>query len=406
VPVKKVVSFAFNGELMCDAMKHRFLSLFALFVLFSPVACGDKIEPGTTTQSPPVVKDVPVATAQMTDQPIIYEAVGTVRAGIRSNLASKLLGTIEAIHVREGDRVKQGDTLVLIDQRQVNAALRMAEASLSEAKKALTAAISASDAARASEKLALATYERYLNLKKDDSISAQEFDEIEARYGQAKAALGQADAMIEAATARIKQAEAALATARVNRKDAVITAPHDGIITGKMVDKGDLAKPGTPLLTLETTRGFCVDVVLPETYIDYVQPRQKVSVKVPALKTGPLEGNVCTIVPSADPRSRSFIVKINLPIDRKVMSGLFARAEIPMGHSKKLLIPQEAVVTRGQLTGLYLVDSESMAHFRLIRLGKTFGDSVEVLSGLKQGDRYVVEPTPKLQDGVKVEVSP
>ena len=387
-------------------MKHRFLSLFALFMLFFPLACSDKIEPGTTKESHPVLKDVPVATAQMTDQPIIYEAVGTVQAGIRSNLSSKLLGTIEAIHVREGDRVKQGDTLVLIDQRQVNAGLRKAEAGLSEAKKGLTAAISASDAARASEKLALATYERYTNLKKDDSISAQEFDEVEARYGLAKAALGQAEAMIEAATARIKQAEAALATARVNRKDAVITAPHDGIITGKMVDKGDLAKPGTPLLALETTRGFCVDVILPETYIEYVQPRQKVSVKVPALKTGPLEGNVCTLVPSADPRSRSFIVKINLPIDRKVRSGLFARAEIPMGHTKKLLIPQKGVVTRGQLTGLYLLDSESIAHFRLIRLGKTLGDSVEVLSGLKQGDRYVVEPPPKLQDGVKVEVSP
>ncbi len=404
--MKKVVLFGFNGELMCDAMKHLLLSLFALFMLFFPLACGDKIEPGTTTESHPVVKDVPVATAQMTDQPIIYEAVGTVQAGIRSNLSSKLLGTIEAVHVREGDRVKQGDILVLIDQRQVNAGLREAEAGLSEAKKGLTAAISASDAARVSEKLALATYERYLNLKKDDSISAQEFDEVEARYGQAKAAVGQAEAMIEAATARIKRAEAALATARVNRKDAVITAPHDGIITGKMVDKGDLAKPGTPLLALETTHGFCVDVVMPETYIDYVQPRQKVSVKVPALKTGPLEGNVCTIVPSADPKSRSFIVKINLPIDRKVRSGLFARAEIPMGHTKKLLIPQKGVVTRGQLTGLYLLDSESIVHFRLIRLGKTFGDSVEVLSGLKQGDRYVVEPTPKLQDGVKVEVSP
>ncbi len=384
-------------------MQQRAPYLFALFMLFFPLACGDKIEPGTTTESHPVVKDVPVATAQMTDQPIIYEAVGTVQAGIKSNLASKLWGTIEAIHVREGDRVKQGDTLVLIDQRQVNAALRMAEASLSEAKKGLTAAISASDAARASEKLALATYERYLNLKKDDSISAQEFDEIEARHLQAKAALARAEAMVEAASARVKQAEAALATARVNRKDAVITAPHDGIITGKMVDKGDLAKPGTPLLTLETTRGFCVDVVLPETYIDYVRPRQKVSVKIPALKTGPLEGNVCTVVPSADPRSRSFIVKINLPIDRKVRSGLFARAEIPMGHSKKLLIPQEAVVARGQLTGLYLIDSDNIARFRLIRVGKTLGDSVEVLSGLKQGDRYVVKPTPKLQDGAKVD---
>lgn len=75
-----------------------------------------------------------------------------------------------------------------------------------------------------------------------------------------------------------------------------------------------------------------------------------------------------------------------------------------MGHSKKLLIPQKGVVTRGQLTGLYLVDTESIANFRLIRLGKTFGDSVEVLSGLEEGDRYVLEPTQKLQDGARVEV--
>ncbi len=387
-------------------MQNRFLLLlFILVVPFVSLACGDKIEPGTSKESPPVVKDVPVATASMTDQPIIYDAVGTVQAGIRSNLSSKLLGTIEDIHVREGDQVKQGDILVLIDQRQVNAGHSKAEAGLSEAKKGLAAAISNRDAARASEELALATYERYLNLKRDDSVSVQEFDEMEARYRQAKAGLGLKDAMVEAATARVKQAEASLATAWVNKKDAVITAPHDGIITGKMVDKGDLAKPGSPLLALETTSGFCIDVVLPETYIDYVQPLQKVSVRVPALKTGPLEGNVCTIVPSVDPRSRSFIVKIKLPIDRKVRSGLFARAEIPMGHSKKLLIPQKGVVTRGQLTGLYLVDSKSIAHFRLIRLGKTFGDFVEVLSGLKEGDRYVLEPTSSIQDGVSIEVS-
>lgn len=387
-------------------MQNRFLvSLLSLFVILFALACNDKIEPGTTTQSPPVVKGAPVATARITDQPLIYEAVGTVQAGIKSSLASKLLGTVEAIQVREGDRVKKGDTLLLIDQRQVNAGLRRAEASLSEAKKGLAAAKSNSEAARASEELALATYERYLDLKRDESVSAQEFDEVEARYRQAKAALGQADAMVGAATARVKQAEAALATARVSKKDAVITAPHDGIITGKMVDKGDLAKPGTPLLALETTRGFCVDMVLPETYIDHVEPGQKVIVRVPALKTGPLEGNVCTIVPSADPRSRSFIVKINLPIDKKVRSGLFARVQIPTGRSRKLLIPQVAVVGRGQLTGLYLVDPDNIAHFRLIRTGETFADSVEVLSGLNEGTRYVVDPPVNLTDGSRVELA-
>jgi len=317
-------------------------------------------------------------------------------------LASKLLGTVESIRVREGDRVKKGETLIILDQRQVKAQVRMAEAGLAEARKALTAAISAGEAAAAQKKLSFATYERYRDLKKQAMVSAQAFEEKEAGYQQADAALEKAGAMVAAARARVKQAEANLAAVSVTRKDAVITAPHDGIITAKLVDKGDLASPGTPLLMIETTRGFCVDMLLPETYIGYVEPRQKVFVEVPALKTGPLKGSVCTIVPTADRKSRSFIVKINLPIERSVTSGMFARVQIPTGHSRKLLINRNAVIIRGQLTGLYLVDSDNMAHFRLIRSGKTSGDSVEVLSGLKEGDRYVVKPVPDLVDGARV----
>ena len=96
--------------------------------------------------------DISVETARMTDQPLIYEAVGTVKAGITSNLASKLLGTVESVRVREGDRVKKGDTLIIMDQRQVKAGVNKAEAGLSEAKNALTAAISARDAAKAQKK--------------------------------------------------------------------------------------------------------------------------------------------------------------------------------------------------------------------------------------------------------------
>jgi membrane fusion protein (multidrug efflux system) len=390
---------------MESMMKDKLRCLLAAVMMFFPLACGQEIEPGTSTKTPPAITGVSVATARITDEPVLYEAVGTVTAGIRSELASKLLGTVEAVHVREGDLVKKGDPLVLIDPRQVRAGFRGAEAGLSEAEKGLAAARSNRDAALASEKLALATYERYLNLSKDDSVSVQEFDEVEARYQQARAALEQAEAVVEGAAARVKQAEAAVATARINKKDAVIRAPHDGIITGKTVDSGDLAKPGMPLLTLETTEGFCVDAVLPETYVDHIQPRQKVSIEVPALKTGLLEGDVCTIVPTADTRSRSFMVKIKLPIDKKVKSGLFARVRIPTGSSRKLLIPRAAIVTRGQLTGLYLVDSENIAHFRLIRTGETFADAVEVLSGLKEGARYVVGPPVDLTDGSRVELA-
>jgi multidrug efflux pump subunit AcrA (membrane-fusion protein) len=402
VKKSKSSKFSENNLIMEYIMKIRFRCLFVLLLLFSLPACSEKIEPGTSSKFSPVVMDISVETARMTNQPQMYEAIGTIKAGITSNLASKLLGTIEAVRVREGDRVKKGDTLIIMDQRQVKAGVNKAEAALSEAKNALAAALSTRDAARAQEKLSLATYKRYQNLKKQDLISTQNFEEREANYSRAKADMQKAEAMVEAATARVKQAEAEVATVRVSKKDAMITAPHDGIITNKFVDKGDLASPGTPLLNLETTYGFCVDMILPETYIDYVQPRQKVFVKVPALKTGPLEGNVCTIVPSADPKSHSFIVKINLPIDKKVRSGLFARVEIPMGHAKKLLISRKAIITRGQLTGLYLVDAENIANFRLIRIGKISGDSVEILSGLKEGDRYVLEPTPTLLGGARI----
>ena len=383
-------------------MKQLLTRLLPILLLIFLLSCSDKIEPGTTKGSHPVIRDVSVATAHITEQPHFYDAVGTVRAGISSNLASKLLGTIEAMKVREGDHVKKGDVLVVIDQRQVKADVRKAEAGLSAAKKTLASVTSSRDAARAEEKLALATYKRYKQLIEKNMVSLQVFEEVETRYSKAKASSAKAEALMDAANARVKQAEAILAAVGVTRKDAVITAPHDGIITGKFVDKGDLASPGTDLLTLETTRGFCVDMVLPETYIDYVKPLQTVLVRVPALKTGPLEGTVCTIVPSGDPRSRSFIVKINLPIDKAVRSGMFARVQIPTVYSKTLTIDRKSVVSRGQLTGIYLLDSNNIARFRLIRLGKVYGDDVEVLSGLKEGDRYAKEPPPTLSDGARV----
>ena len=113
-------------------MKIRLHCLFVLLLLFSLPACSEKIEPGTSSKSPPVVMGISVETARMTDQPLIYEAVGTVKAGITSNLASKLLGTVESVRVREGDRVKKGDTLIIMDQRQVKAGVNKAEAGLSE----------------------------------------------------------------------------------------------------------------------------------------------------------------------------------------------------------------------------------------------------------------------------------
>lgn len=386
-------------------MTKLVLSVFVLLAMLLSGGCGEKIEPGETKQLPRTVHRLAVATARMTDERLIYEAVATVQAGLTANLSGKYAGAVKEIRVREGARVKKGDTLATLDQAQAVAGLHQAEAALSEAKRALAAAVSGRDAARAAKELALMTFRRFENLKKTESVGLQEFDEVEARHRQADAALAQAEELMQASTARVKQAEAALASARVTLEDMVITAPYDGIISARLVDEGVLASPGMPLLTIETANAYRVDALLAETYIDYVRLEQKVLVRIPSLNDEPLEGKITTIVPSADARSRSFVIKVSLPAYGQIKSGLFARVQIPLGTTSHLRVHKQAVVSRGQLTGLFVVDSENVAHFHLIRTGRAFGDLVEVLAGLKQGDRYVENPPLNLREGDGVEVT-
>lgn len=387
-------------------MSHeRFMPVIFFSVLFLFFNCGDKIEPGTTASKSTQVIKTQVAIAKMTTQPYLYEAVGTVVAQTSSTVSGKLMGTVTSVYAREGDTVKQGAVLAAIDDRQVMAQLRQAQAALAEAHRAEAAALSTRDAALAAVVLARATHNRYLRLIQDESISRQEFDEVEARRHQAEAGFKQADAMVEVVRHRIQQAEAAVTAVEVSKKDATILSPFNGIVIAKMVEAGDLAAPGKPLFILEKKGGIRVDVVIPEAHIEAIKPNQKLKVTLPALQSQVITGTVQTIVPVADPQSRSFIVKVDLPTGAAIPSGLFARITVPLGDSPLLLIPASAVVAQGQLTGVYLVDAEGIARFRLIRTGLKLEDSVEVVSGLPEGSRYVVAPPPKIVDGVRVEVA-
>jgi multidrug efflux pump subunit AcrA (membrane-fusion protein) len=385
---------------------QRLGSISLAFLILIPFGCGDKIEPGNEKRPEGPMVKVALAMARTSSQPLFYEAVGTVQPVTTSTLSGKLMGTVKEIRVQEGDRVKQGDTLVVIDKRQVTAQLRQAEAALDEARRAEAAAVSARDAAVAGAKLARSTYDRYLRLIKEDSASRQEFDEVEARHRQAQASLKQAEQMLAAARSRARQAEAAVSAADVASDDAVILAPYDGIVTAKMSDVGDLATPGIPFLTLEGTSGYRVDVVLPEAYFNAVRLKQAVMVRIPALGDQQLEGMVETIVPAADQSSRSFLVKIRLPADEAVRSGMFARVVVKTGEERMMLIPASAVVPQGQLTGVFIVDDNQIARFRLIRTGRRFDDTVEIITGLDEGQRFVLTPPPALVDGARVEAMP
>jgi len=386
-------------------MRKKYFLVPALLLAVGVIdGCGEGIEPGHTPAGTPPTVSAPVATARLQTQPFLYEAVATITARTASTVASKLMGTVTQVRVQEGSTVKEGDVLVVLDQRQVSAQYEQAQAALQEAKKAEASARSAREAAKAGADLARTTYERYVQLLKENSVSRQEFDEVAARHRQAEATLTQTTAMLEAAGDRVQQAQAALDAAQVSKKDAVVRAPYGGTITTKMIDVGDLASPGTPFFTIEKAGVFCADLVLPEDHIESVRLDQQVTVKIPALGDVEMTGRIGRIVPSADRKSRSFLVKVGLPEDERIRSGMFARVLVPVGESGMLLIPDTAVIRRGQLTGVFLLDSDGLASFRLIREGKHLGDRVEVISGIREGDRYVIDPPPTLVDGAKVEV--
>jgi len=366
-----------------------FFCFLISFLVFLFMGCGEKIEPGNV--KPPdkgSVKTV-VASAKIIRHPAIYESVGTVSAKTVSTISSKVMGSVEKVFVREGDPVKTGDRLATIDNRQAKAMLHQAKAALGAARRAETSA-------NAGAEFATATYIRYRNLMKDESASPQEFDEIKSRYQQAQAGLA-------AAKERVKEAEAALTLARVRTKDTVILAPYDGIIRAKMVDVGDLATPGKPMFSIEDKNRYVANLVVPEQYAHLVALNQKVTVTVPALNNRSFAGSVQDIFPAVDTKSFSFLIKVRLPMDRGLRSGMFARGAIQIGSSELMLIPQTAIIHSGQLTGIYLVDNAQIAKFRLIRTGRIFGLSIEVLSGLNEGARYVVNPPAKLTNGMKVE---
>ncbi len=384
-------------------MRNALVSLVALIGLASGLACGEKIEPGRTPAAagPPV--KAAVAAARLETWPLWFESVGTVQAETTGTVAAKLLGTVTAVHVREGQHVRRGELLVTIDERQVAARRQQAEAALAEMRQAHEAAASARDAAVAGAELAAATYQRYQALLAQESVSRQEFDEVEARFRQARSASAQSQELLKASAQRVRQAEAALAEARIAASDAAVTAPFDGVVTAKMANAGDLAAPGRPLVTLEQAGGHRVDVRLPETLTRALRPGETVRVRIGGPETAPLEAVVEAVSPAVDPESRTFLVKVRLPAGGNARSGMFARVAVAVGEDRLIAVPAASVVRLGQLTGVFVVTPENIARYRLVRTGRRLGDRIEVVSGLPEGSRFVANPPPELTDGARVE---
>ena len=367
-------------------------------MLASAIAAGLLLATGCSSQraptpsSPETLRNVSVLTVTNSKVPDLLEVVGTVRAEQTSVLASQIMGNVVEIRAHEGDRVQRRQVLAVIDDNQSRAAVDRAIAAGNAAQQQVSAA--ESDLA-----LAESTLKRYQGLFERKSVSAQEFDVVNARYKAALAHRYMARADHSQAKAALSQAQTALDYTRIR-------APFDGTLTERKVDAGTLVAPGVPIFTVEDVRRYRLEVSINETDVASVRTGQAVPVLIDALGNSDLKGKVVQIVPAADPGSRSFVVKIELPADPRLRSGLFGRAQFSRGERTSLLIPQTAVVERGQLQGVFVLDQNKVAGLRYVTLGKPVGGNVEVLAGLQLDDRLVSNPGELELDGKRIEAAP
>lgn len=393
----------------------------ALIVLISSLlvyaaACGKKEE--NTTRSVPLAEslNVPISKVTLGAMEDFYEATGTVKAKTTTQVSANMMGRIVAFPAAEGEYVSRGQVLVEIDNREsqnqqqkANAGLKEAQAALIEIDKSVVAANAAVKTAEANRVLAEQTYARFKELFERKSASGQEFDEAQSRLKAATSEVERAKATVQAIlskkqqiNARIEQARADIAGTKIYEGYGKITSPVSGIIVKKLAEQGAIASPGVPLLSIEDSSQYRLEAAVEESNSKMVRIGNRVNVQIDAIGAGEFFGVVSEIVPSADSSSRSLTVKIDLPANPLLRTGLYGLARFPIAQKEAISVPQTALVQRGQLTGVFAVTSDGIAQFRIVTTGKTSDGMIEILSGLSAGDDFVSADASRVNDGVKV----
>jgi len=380
---------------------YALASLSALLLVLA--GCGSEPAPKAVTAHATPVRVEAVAVVE-TAWPSTYEATGTVRARTTATISSKLMGYAREVRARVGDRVHQGQALVVLDARDLDSNVSRAEAGREELKSAIPEADSGIASARAQLELAQVTFNRMQDLLNKRSITNQEFDESSARLKAAQAGFDMARAKRSQLDAKMAQVEQEVRAAGIQRGYSDITAPFSGIIITKSIEPGMLAVPGAPLFTIEREGTYRLEASIEESRLSLARVGKTVSVTIDGLDRT-FAARVAEVVPAVDSAARTGTVKIDLPALPELRSGLFGRALFDTGARKALTIPAASVVERGQLQSVYVAEN-NIAHVRLVTVGTSVKNQVEVLSGLNLGDR-VIAPVPMgLRDGAFIEVRP
>ncbi len=328
-----------------------------------------------------------------------FETGGAIRARTTATLVSRIVAEVREVTVQPGDRVRAGQVLIRLDGRDLQANEARARAAAAAAEEAVRAATTARGGTEAGLALAEATHRRIAELRAKNSATAHELDQAVSGLRAAEAQALAARAAIAQAEADAEAARAGLRAARIAASWASIAAPFDGVVTEKLVEPGNMASPGVPLVTVEDTRGFRLEVRVDESRIGQIDAGRPVEVFLDLPSARILPGRIAEVSRATSPGSHAYLVKIELPEDGRLRSGMFGRARFPGPAREALVVPEAALVRRGQLNAVFVVGPDNRARLRMVNAGQAIEGQVEIAAGLDPGEPVVVNPPPTLVDG-------
>ncbi len=366
-------------------MKNPLAFVAVLALAAASSACGgNRSAPAPQPEPAPVSARVALAERVAASRRI--ELSGTVEAERSASVSSRVMAGVTAVHVRLGDEVRAGQTLVSIDPSAADGQVAQARGALAQAESALA--------------LARRNHERYQALAESRSASELELDLARTQFEQAAGA--------------VQQARGAVASAASVARDVRVVAPFAGRVTARLVEVGDLAAPGRPLVTIESRTGRRLVVGVPETNLRAaaLSPGSKLAVALDArADLGEIAGTVAEISPGPDAMTHAYTVKIDLPAGRtaEIAAGSAGRAYLAAGGGDAVLVPHEALIESGGLTLVVVRSAEGKALSRVVTVGSrggVGGDRVEILSGLAGGESVVLGLPYAPAAGTRIEVLP
>lgn len=324
------------------------------------------------------------ATAERAEIVETYEAVGTVRPLAESSIEAQVSGKIVSVRVRSGDTVRQGDVLVVLEDREYQARLDQAMQGQNSAHAAREQAENKIEEAGAAFDEATAQYQRIKTLFDSGAVTQRELDQAEAVFLQTRSRLQQAQDGLRRAEAEMLRARKMAEETRIALGYTRILAPEDGQVAQRLADPGDLAAPGKALLVLQTPGNLRLEAYVRESLIHKVRPGASFDVRIGSLEST-VNGVVAEVVPAADPRTRTFLVKVGIPELPGAQPGMFGRLIIPADSRQAVLVPERAIRRMGQLETVLVKENGQWKDY-YVKTGRVMDGMIEILSGLDGGE--------------------